>query len=497
MIFNKSKTMQEITKTSISEEHYNLVEQWKAIYKGYYKEFHEMKYHTLNGERKRTMRSLNMGKVACEVLAKIIFTEKVEINISDKTYNDNIEATLKENRFNKVFQNKIELMLALGGLVLKVSPKPSREVGKTKLVVTYVTPDCFIPMTWENDDITEGVFLNISRDKNKVYCLFEFHKWNGLKYTIKNELYESEKGVEGQQAIRVPLNTLYEGLEEQVTIEGLTLPLFTYIKPNIANNFDLQTPLGISIFANSLDTLYAIDVAFDSFIREFSLGRRRILVPATSVRSVVDPQSGELSRYFDANDEVYQAFNHTDPDKQKIQDNTVGLRVVEHVKAINALLEIYCMQLGFSAGTFTFDGQSVKTATEVISEQSATFQTKQANENLVEEGLDKFIRSLGEVAELYNVFNQPAKDYEIEFQWDDSIIQDRDADSDFFLKLKNANLIDGKHALMEILNFTEEQADEMLARVNKEMQMQMPDLNDISDMDKKLGKAEVKDGDDE
>ena len=495
MIFNKNKTIQEITKTSINEEHYNMLEQWKAIYKGYYKEFHDQKVYTLNGERKRTMRSLNMAKVASETLAKIIFTEKVEINMSDKAYNKNIDDILKQNRFKKVFQNKLEQMLALGGLALKVSPKPSREDGKTKLVVTYVTPDCFIPLSWENDDITEGVFLNISRNKTKVYNLFEFHKWDGLKYVITNELYESEKGVEGQQAKRIPLNTLYEGLEEKVVIEGLTQPLFTYIKPNIANNFDLQIPLGVSIFANSLDTLYAIDVAFDSFIREFNLGRRRILVPATSVRSVVDPQTGEMSRYFDANDEVYQAFNHADPEKQKIQDNTVGLRVVEHVKAINALLEILCMQLGFSTGTFTFDGQSVKTATEIISEQSTTFRTKQANENLIEEGLDKFIRSLGEVAELYNIFNQPTKDYEIEFNWDDSIIQDRDADSDFYIKLKNANLIDGKHALMEILNFTEEQADEMLTRVNKELQMQMPDLDDISDMDKKLGDAEVEDGD--
>jgi D-alanine-D-alanine ligase-like ATP-grasp enzyme len=53
-----------------------------------------------------------------------------------------------------------------------------------------------------------------------------------------------------------------------------------------------------------------------------------------------------------------------------VHDISVELRVEEHVAALNALLSILCLQIGFSANTFSFDEHQggIKTATEVVSE---------------------------------------------------------------------------------------------------------------------------------
>lgn len=490
LLFNKSKTIKDITNTQISDEHYKFIDKWKSIYRGYLDDWHNVSYTTVEGTKKRRMYTLNMGKVAAEELAKLIFTEQVKINISDEQFDQDIQNMLSQNRFKKTFQGKLEQMFAMGGLILKAHPK-ELTYGSYKMIINYVTTDCFIPTSWENDEVTEGVFLNISKQGNKSYCLFEFHKWENRQiehasgekeykkvYVIKNELYEGDEKTEGNVK-KVPLETLYEGLEKEVVIEYLTRPLFQYIRPNIANNIDLQNPLGISIFANAMDTLYAIDVAFDSFIREFRLGKRRIIVPASSLKTITDPNTGNIQRYFDSSDETYQAFNFQDPEKQKIQDNTVELRVEEHISAINSLLNLYSMQIGFSSGTFTFDGQSVKTATEIVSEKSKTYQTKQSNENLIEEGLVKFIHTLGEVGALYDIIEPPKEDTEVTMYWDDSIIQDRKTDSDFYIKLKNANLVTGKYALMQILDFTEEEADDMMLKVKGENATQNPGMDNI------------------
>src|SRR5690606_36723469 len=114
-------------------------------------------------------------------------------------------------------------------------------------------------------------------------------------------------------------------------------PLFVYLKPNEANNYDPQSPMGISIYANALDTLEALDIVFDSFVREFRLGKKRILVPASALRTVVDPESGEMHRYFDAHDEGYQAFNFIESDAHKIQVMSFAIRVDDYIKAIQAL----------------------------------------------------------------------------------------------------------------------------------------------------------------
>ncbi|TMZ50923.1 phage portal protein, partial [Klebsiella pneumoniae] len=193
------------------------------------------------------------------------------------------------------------------------------------------------------------------------------------EYVIRNELYESN----GQDlGIKVALSTLFPDLEEEVRISGLSKPIFTYFKPNTANNIDTQSPLGISIYANALDTMKAIDTAFDSLHREFRLGKKRIIVPSHMVKVVNDPLTGKPLRYFDPSDEVYEALNTDNIDDADIKDIKTELRVEEHVSAINALLNLFAMQTGFSAGTFSFDGQSVKTATEVVSENSKTFKSK-------------------------------------------------------------------------------------------------------------------------
>jgi A118 family predicted phage portal protein len=485
-IFSNSKEIQDIVETQISEIHYKELEKWRAIYAGLYDEWNNLKYVTIAGDRKRKRHSLHMAKMSSAELAKLIFSEKVEINISDVQHGENIDSLFESNRFYKVFQEKLEQMLALGGIVLKAFPKEQPD-GTYKLLINYVTPDCFIPISWENGCISEAAFLNVSRKGDKVYCLFEIHKWKigtnedgsiSNDYTVQNTLYEKDYRTT-TSAKEVDLAVLYPDLEKLVTIKGLTQPLFQYAKPNIANNFDLQSPLGVSIFANALDTLFAIDVAFDSFIREFKLGKRRIIVPAQSVRTIVDPNTGEMHRYFDAEDEVYQAMNFVDPEKQKITDNTVPLRVDEHVSAINALLNLYAMQVGFSTGSFTFDGIQVKTATEVISENSKTYQTVKSNEHMLEEVLEKFIYTLSEVAALYDIFPLPNGEYDIDFNWDDSIIGDKYQDSDFYIKLNQNGMVSKKYAIMKVLGFTEEQAEEMLEEIKEEETSQNPDINDI------------------
>ena len=65
----------------------------------------------------------------------------------------------------------------------------------------------------------------------------------------------------------------------------------------------------MSVFANAMDTLKQLDVAFDSFGREFVLGKKLIIVPEAAIREVTVPGAAEPLRYFDADDEAYEAFD--------------------------------------------------------------------------------------------------------------------------------------------------------------------------------------------
>lgn len=467
-ILKGAKSVNAVKNIDIDEEHYKRIELWKHLYKGYCEDIHKIHYHTLEGRKTRRMLTLNMPKIASEELAKLVFNEKCDININNETFKENVEEVLKNNRFDKEFQGYIEKGFAMGGFVIK------GYVENDELRLTFVTADCFLPTSWRNGKVIAGTFINQSKKGKHYYTLLERHDWEQGNYVIVNELYKSESI--NEVGIKVSLSELYPELEEVVTITTLKQPLFVYFKPNIANNFDVHSPLGISIYANSIDTIKSIDTAFDSFNREFRLGKKRILVPASAVKTVVDPATGDMRRYFDANDEAYQAFNFED--NNEIKDVSVEIRVEEHISAIQTLLDIFAMQVGFSAGTFSFEGQSVKTATEIISEQSKTFRTLASHEIIVEEGLKELVALIGSLAELYNLFSMPA-DYEVNVDFDDSIIQDRDADLDYYLKMKNGGLISALTALMELRSLTEEEARAELERIREEQATNLPDINDM------------------
>lgn len=138
---------------------------WKSLYSGHYDDWHNVKYHTIEGQKSRRMASLNMAKVISQEMAALIFNEKCSINISDKTLSDDIKNILDKNNFIKEFQRYLEYTFALGGMVIKV-------YWDEGIKLSYVTADCFIPIAWDNKHITEGLFVNeISKGDKSTHFL--------------------------------------------------------------------------------------------------------------------------------------------------------------------------------------------------------------------------------------------------------------------------------------------------------------------------------------
>lgn len=458
----------------ISEDYYKLIERWKAQYRGYDPEYMDITYQTIAGQKQRRMETMNMPKVIATEMATLVFNEKCDISISDETFNENIKNVLEANSFNNEFQRYLEYAFALGGMVAK----PYFDNG---IKIRFVTADCFVPNRWDADDIREGVFITETNKGKYLYTLLEWHEWEGELYVIRNELYRRVVAdSKDDLGIKVPLETLYPKLDEEVSINGLKVPLFVYFKPNTANNIDLMSPLGIPLYANSLSMIKALDIAYDSFVREFRLGKKRIIVPASAIKSVIDPTTGAFHRYFDPTEEIYEAmqFGDMDSSTNQIQDIKIELRVEEHINAINALLGHLAMQIGFSAGAFTFDAAGLKTATEVISENSKTFRTKQSHEILVEAGLKQLIEAIGQIAVLYKVFPKPDK-YEVTCSFDDSIAEDMTAITNREMMLVGAGLQDKISAIMRIYKITEEEAKQKLARIKEQQREEREESADL------------------
>ena len=475
---------------------------WKLLWKGFYKPWHIIPAPTIaDPKAERTVYRMNMAKAVCAELAGLVWGEECTVNVSMEgresseenpdPLNEFVQKVLEKNAFREKMQESIEEGLALGGAAYKTWAEAKRdengnEIPDTrKILIGYSMADQFVPISWDNVKVFEGVFVSRIAKGGYYYTRLEWHKWNGLTYVITNELYRSEirKGLNAGNSqdilgVRYPLAEIYPYLDE-VTEIPVEESLFTYWRTPIANNLDDNSPLGMSIYGNALETLHALDICYDSFVREFRLGKKRIIVPARAVRTVVDPTSGMPIRYFDASDETYQALASDSPDDLKITDNSVALRVEEHVSAINAFLSILCLQIGFSAGTFTFDQHTgLKTATEVVSENSKTYKTIKTIQNQLRPAVEHLVRNIIDVAILYEMDDEGQRieslvqnGYNVNITFDDGVTQDRQTNLNEGVMLVGAGLL-SKYTFMTDPKYgqglTKEQAQEELARISEE-----------------------------
>ena len=191
------------------------------------------------------------------------------------------------------------------------------------------------------------------------------------------------------------------------------------------------------------------------------------------MRTRIDP-SGRPSHYFDAETDVYLALP-TGIDDMQYRDITSDIRSQQYIESINKFISTLEMQVGLSAGTFTFDGKSVKTATEVISEDSMTYRTRSSHLTNIEEFIQELIISTCELARetytdagtrLYSGNIPEKKDIIVDF--DDGVFDDKTSELDYWSKAVLAKLAPRSVAMRKVHNITEDEVKKWMAQMKEE-----------------------------
>lgn len=467
------KDVKDHKKVNANDEDYKNIDMWKRLYQGHYAEWHNLNYEHNGNPVNRRQLSMNLPKVTAKYMSKLLFNEKVKINIDDEAAEEFVLNVLKTNGFTKNMERYIEYGEAMGGFVIKVYHD-----GNKNVKVSFATADCMYPLSNDSENVDECVIANSFHKNNKYYTLLEWNEWQGDVYTVTTELYQSDDP--NELGTKVSLKLLFNDIEPIVPLPPLTRPTFIYIKPNIANNKNLTSPLGISIYANALDTLKTLDLMFDSYYQEFKLGKKKVLVPSSFVKTAVN-LDGSTTQYFDSTDEAFFLYQgDQDADGKSVKDISVEIRSTEFIESINAMLRIYAMQVGLSAGTFTFDENGLKTATEVVSEKSETYQTKNSHSQLIEQGIKEMIVSILEVGKFIEAYSGDVVELDtITVDFDDSIAQDEDTTINRYTTAKNQGMIPLKIALQRAWNITDAEAEEWKEEIEKDGQSSLPE-NDLS-----------------
>lgn len=448
---NVNEVIQKVTgRTQPLYDMSGYINNWLDWYTGDVKKFHN--YTIYNGKRQVAMKrlTLNMGKRVCEDWANLLLNEKTDITISDKHSQEVVQKALEDCHFWQKGNEGVEKAFALGcGAFIVVvdglgvaDDGSLADVSRSRVKVKFVNATKIVPITFEDEEITECAFVNVN--SNKTYISIHVKNEQG-NYEIHNLTCQGTDN-----------NLGYIDEDDHIIFDtGSPLPWFAIVKPNIANNIDINSPLGVSVFANAINNLKEIDLVFDSYANEFILGKKRIFVNVKNW--AINAKTGEAYDVFDSNDVVIYTLPEADDGKQVIADSTQTLRVADHITALQNQLNLFGYKCGLGTEHYKFDGSGIATATQVVSVNSEMFRNIKKHEIIIENAIITLVKAM-----LYaiNTFTADTVDTlaEITVKFDDSIIQDESTERTQDLVDVNAGIMSKVEYRMKWYNEDEKTA---------------------------------------
>lgn len=408
--------------------------------------------------------SLGMGKKLCEDWANLLMNEKVQITLEGQKEQDFIDLVLTENNFT-VKANEMQEMKSALGTVAYVPRVIGQEISESGdivpgnasgIVLDYVTIENIYPLSWQNGYISECAFSSDVTRGGKDYLYLQIHRRedNG-NYVIENRIYRyNNEQLADEQLVNV------KGFENipPVVHTGSDKRQFVIDRPNIANNVNYLLPTGIAIYANAIDVLQGVDIAYDSYVNEFKLGKKRIMVKPSAAQYL------DGTPAFDPDDVVFYVMPEDTEDGAVVTPIDMTLRTAEHNTGIQDQLNILSSKCGFGETYYRFDGGSVATATQVISENSTMFRTIKKMEIVLEQALVELCRILLRMGN--TAMNAGLnEDVEISIDFDDSIIEDKQTDFSRDMQLLSAGIMNDWEFRMRWMNEDEATAKAALPKM--------------------------------
>mgnify|MGYP001218572648 FL=1 len=441
---------------TIDKEYRSKIATYKEWFVGYCKEFHDYKISANNIQRTLKRYSLGMAKTVCEDFATLLLNERTQINAKSFTALPDI---LQDNRFYERANRLIEWTMGLGTGAF-VEFKDADE----NIIIDYIRGDQIYPLNWDSDNITECAFASarVFDKKQKGYYI-QIHEKREGKYWIRNAWIKDTGEELPPQGDTEPESGPFD------------IPMFQIIRPNTVNSADPESPMGMSVYGGAIDQLKACDLIYDSYVNEFQLGKKRLMVPIGFAQMFLN-DDGKYKQVFDPNDLIYNVYQVPDDAKDKLTAVDMTLRAEEHEKGLQRMIDLLSKRCGLGVGRYKFDSSMspAKTATEIISEDDDLYQSIKRHEKPLERALVGMVQAL-------SLLNGGSPDVDVSVEFDDAIFEDTGTIIKRNIELVGNSLRSKLDAIMQIDHCDEATARKKMEQIASEKMVELPDVNALID----------------
>lgn len=360
------------------------------------------------------VKTLRLPMAICKEVARLVTVEfESEVENSDQlneAYQD-VKTKLRE---------KMQRAVSVGGMVFKPY------LDGDKIVVDYVPQGGFLPIKYDSSRNITGIVLPEYRVIGKyIYTRLEWHDLTDGVYTITNRAFVKESAQDSNHLGKeVPLDSVEEwaGLEPEFKISGVDHPLFAVFTMPGDNTIEEGSPLGVSLFWDSMDLIHDADLQYSRIDWEFEGKELAIDVDYTAIRrdeydNLIYPHNKErLYRMYDFGSNGSETFRPFDP----------PIRDVSLYHGLDEILRRIEFNCCLAYGTISNPNTVDRTATEIESSKQRSYSMVKDIQGQLQTALEDLVEAMNKWVSINGGPYVP--DLKMTFNWDDSIVVDKNTE---------------------------------------------------------------------
>ena len=396
-------------------------------------------------------------------------------------------------------RNQIEYGVAKGSMIIKPYVRKVKEQlvagvedpdapDKYIMEFDFIQADCFYPLAFSDDTLTEVAFIQTKEDKGVTYTRLEHHKLVGNRVEITNKAFMSDtntllNSITGANfGKEIPLSTVYEwkDIPQKAMVCNVDRMLFGYFKMPIANTIDTKSPMGMSVFGRARKLIKDADMQYSRLLWEFEGGELAIDIDRDAMNFAKGADGKDHRVMSKLQQRLYREVDLGESDTYK--PFSPQLRDSSLINGLNTILMKIEDVCELSHGTLSDVAAEARTATEIKILRQRSYSSVQEIQKALQKALEDVIYTMDVYCTLYNIVGDVNKDesgkidvekigkYATSFNWDDSIIVDKDTELQKNMQLLSAGLKSKVEVRSWAEGETKQQAAEALERIAKENQ---------------------------
>lgn len=385
-------------------------------------------------------------------------------------------------KLKKQLRKQIEYGIAKGGLVIKPylvankidkTDKQKNAKADWQMEFDFIQADSFYPLAFDaSGQITEAAFIQTQIEKDVIYRRLEYHRWKNNSITIINKAFkastnQNQGDVSGLDlGHEIPLSTVsaWKDLKDKVEIKNIQKPLFAYFRMPEANTVDTSSPLGVSGYSRAVNLIKDADMQYSRLLWEYEAGEMAIDIDRDAMAFKEDPKGNMHSVNPQMQARLFRTIDLGESDTY--QPYSPVLRDTSFIQGLNAILMRIEDVTGLSRGTLSDVTQEARTATEIKILKQRSFQTNADIQQAIEDCLKDVVYIMNAYCDLYDITK--AGEYDVSFEWDDSIIVDVDTELTKQITLLQNGLTSKLEVRKWYFGETDRQAEEALKAISEE-----------------------------